>query len=425
MRPLTPGSRPSSSRAVAGRGVAVTRERELVAGGQAACLRAETGLPSKAVGVDRDSWALRRGGRHARHAVPAHQVARRGGLRFRDGAAGSSAGERRHRRTARVERTIQVLNNVGTPVACAGGTPTVNNINAISVFNDSGNRSSSVVIDNADAFTPGLSPIGENGGTAEIEIVVNLHDASFSLLSVRSAGGSVRFGDSGINPNATASEAVPDADITAIGIGRLDGRNGTTANTLASVLNAQGGLGAGGPLTSRIDLQGNGGPDELVGGEGDDGLESFAGNDSLLGGGGGDTLEPGTGNDTVDGGSGTDLLTYLLGSVPSVALDLAVAGPQNTGGGGIESIAWRRGRQRDGGSGRRPRRRGPEPHRDGCRERHHRGTRRHRHHRLWDQLRSFRRLRLDRRSRRRPGHRELWRADRHRDRGRAGRRHPD
>jgi Ca2+-binding RTX toxin-like protein len=235
--------------------------------------------------------------------------------------------------------TIQVHSN-GSNVPCDGGTPTVNNTAAISIVNHSGFSANFVTIENAGAFVPGVtSGPDENGGTPEIEIFVNLNDAPNALLSVRSAGGSVRFGDSGINYNATGSEVVPDWDIRPIGVAKLEGRNGTPQNTLPSVFGAQGGAGTGGPLFSNVDLLGNNGPDLITGGEGNDRLQSFGGSDGISGGGGNDTLEPGLGSDVVDGGSGIDLLDYRFTNVPDIAIDLDIAGPQNGAGGGTETIA--------------------------------------------------------------------------------------
>lgn len=66
-------------------------------------------------------------------------------------------------------------------------------------------------------------------------------------------------------------------------------------------------------------------------------LLGTAGNDTLSGLGGNDILNGGLGNDILDGGAGTDTATYAgLGS--GVTVNLSVVGPQNTGGGGIDSL---------------------------------------------------------------------------------------
>ncbi len=239
--------------------------------------------------------------------------------------------------------TIQVRDS-GNLVTCSGATPTVTTIGAILVSNPPGATSGSVNIEDAGDFVPGAASTQESGdvtGTPEIEIYVNLHDASFSVLSARDRGGFVRFGQDGINPNATPGEVSPDADIIPIGVRTLEGRGGTAGNIVdPSVLGAQGGAGTGSPLTKGLDLLGNGGDDQLTGGDGDDQLLAFGGDDSLLGLAGDDTLQPGPGTDFASGGAGVDKLDYLLNqNISSVSLDLAFTGPQNTGGGGTETIS--------------------------------------------------------------------------------------
>jgi Ca2+-binding RTX toxin-like protein len=201
-----------------------------------------------------------------------------------------------------------------------------------------------VNIEDAGDFAPGAASTQEPGdvtGTPEIEIYVNLHDAGFSVLSARDRGGSVRFGQDGINPNATPGEVTPDADIIPIGVRTLEGRLGTAGNIVdPGVLGAQGGAGTGSPLTNGIDLLGNGGNDQLTGGDGNDQLLAFGGDDTLAGMAGDDILQPGMGTDTASGGDGVDKLDYLLNqNIPSVAVDLTVTGPQNTGGAGTDTLS--------------------------------------------------------------------------------------
>ena len=240
--------------------------------------------------------------------------------------------------------TIQVRDS-GNLVACSGAVPTVTTIGAILVSNPSvGATTASVNIEDAGDFVPGAPTTQEPGdltGTPEIEIYVNLHNAGFDVLCARDRGGFVRFGQDGINPNATPGEVWPDVDITPIGVRTLEGRLGTAGNIVdPGVLGAEGGAGTGSPLTDRIELLGNGGNDSLTGGNGNDELLAFGGDDSVLGLGGDDKLQPGPGTDFVSGGDGVDKLDYLLNqNIPSVSLDLAFTGPQNTGGGGTETIS--------------------------------------------------------------------------------------
>ena len=140
------------------------------------------------------------------------------------------------------------------------------------------------------------------------------------------AGGSVRIGDLGINPNATDFEVVPDVDITVVSDSFVAGVGGPEMDRLG----AQGGRGTGNPLTSHVFLSGGAGPDELVGGEGPDWLQGDAGDDRLFGLGDNDNLDGGTGDDSLDGGPGADWLLHQF-SPAGVTVDLAVLGRQPEG----------------------------------------------------------------------------------------------
>jgi hemolysin type calcium-binding protein len=227
------------------------------------------------------------------------------------------------------------VGNLTTQITCTGtGPPTTTNTNAVNVINHPGASNNVVVIYNAAYFGPGATP---EPGDDEIEIFVFLNDAPGSALAVMTPadGGTTRFGTSGINPNALSDEDTPDADIfpTDVPLIMGYGRDGD------DVLDAQGGAGTGNPLTVGLDLIDLGGANSLTGGQGDDRIFGNEGNDLLRGMGGNDQLDPGEGgDDTLDGGGGTDTANYF-GSHVAVSIDLAIAGPQNTGGGGIDSFA--------------------------------------------------------------------------------------
>ena len=84
-------------------------------------------------------------------------------------------------------------------------------------------------------------------------------------------------------------------------------------------------------------LRGLGASDVLMGEGGDDRLNGGAGSDTLLGGAGNDTLEGGLGNDELDGGDGVDTADYAELQT-GVTVDLSLAGPQNTGAGGVDTL---------------------------------------------------------------------------------------
>jgi len=85
-------------------------------------------------------------------------------------------------------------------------------------------------------------------------------------------------------------------------------------------------------------LGGDGSANGLHGGGGDDILLGLGGNDSLFGDEGADVLRGGVGDDTLDGGAGDDLASYASGSTAAVTVSLAIAGAQNTGGAGIDTL---------------------------------------------------------------------------------------
>jgi Ca2+-binding RTX toxin-like protein len=77
-------------------------------------------------------------------------------------------------------------------------------------------------------------------------------------------------------------------------------------------------------------LTGNPGYNDISGNSGDDALYGLDADDYLSG---------GAGNDTIDGGSGTDYANYFGGRIVSgVTVNLSLAGPQNTGGAGIDTL---------------------------------------------------------------------------------------
>jgi Ca2+-binding RTX toxin-like protein len=85
-------------------------------------------------------------------------------------------------------------------------------------------------------------------------------------------------------------------------------------------------------------LSGGAGNDTLVGGNGNDSINGAGGNDSIDGGEGDDTLNGSTGDDSLNGGNGVDW-AYYNGAGSAVNVDLSIIGAQNTGGGGVDTLA--------------------------------------------------------------------------------------
>ena len=170
-------------------------------------------------------------------------------------------------------------------VLCSGsaGPPRVSNTDVIQVRSSPQLSGNQVTILDANRFVPGKTGEGEGGGDREIEITVNLNNAPNSSLSVStdSAGGSLRFGSGGINPNATPVESVPDADISLTGV--PSGAVSLFGNNGPDTLGAQGGAGTGDARGDPVVLGGGGGSDSLTGGGGPDALLGSSGGDAPRG----------------------------------------------------------------------------------------------------------------------------------------------
>jgi Ca2+-binding RTX toxin-like protein len=114
---------------------------------------------------------------------------------------------------------------------------------------------------------------------------------------------------------------------------RLDGGTGSdtadyTAATAGIVVN----MGAAAP---QVTIDGEGGQDTLAG------IENIAGsnlNDTILGDGNANVLEGNGGNDTLDGVGGNDTASYAS-ATGNVTVLLTIAGPQNTGAAGIDTLS--------------------------------------------------------------------------------------
>lgn len=199
-----------------------------------------------------------------------------------------------------------VLTNSGKALQCAGGTPTVTNVDQIT-YASGVNVGPRLEIDQRQgAFAPGATDEGD--GSSEIEIDVK--QVSSIVIGGTTApdviyGG--RFqGASGVNLNG--QEPAPDIDLTfprklesmtAIGLAGADS------------ISFAGGPGLSGPLQGPFALSGNllggKGADRLIGGPTVDGLTGGSGNDLLRSGGGDDGLAPGAGRDRAFGGAGSDI----------------------------------------------------------------------------------------------------------------------
>ena len=151
------------------------------------------------------------------------------------------------------------------------------------------------------------------------------------------AGNDVLFGGDGADTLSGGAD-----DDTLSGGAIADVLDGGTGNDTASYDGAVAGVdadlsqpgqntgdAAGDTYTSIENLTGTSFDDGLGGDAGDNVLRGIAGDDRLAG---------GLGDDTLDGGEGADTADYRAGATSGVTIDLAIAGAQNTGGAGTDTL---------------------------------------------------------------------------------------
>jgi Ca2+-binding RTX toxin-like protein len=194
-----------------------------------------------------------------------------------------------------------------TPGAC--GDATTANTDAIKVVGAAGTGEKVVIDQSGGAFAPGAT--AEAGGVSEIEVDINLGDASDQVVVIGTSGDDVlAMGAKGAAVNDDS-----DVDVTFVPLPssiELVGGGGK------NILTARGGYGAGavyaGSVTLRAgdqgdDLTGSNLADVIVGGNGADIVNAYSGSDTITGGGGNDKLNGSDGNDDITGGAGADTLS--------------------------------------------------------------------------------------------------------------------
>jgi Ca2+-binding RTX toxin-like protein len=216
--------------------------------------------------------------------------------------------------------------------SCGGAA--VNGVDGIYVKDVSGGRSTVELDATAGPFAPGAT---FEGVSSEIETYVD-QGAGSDIVNVRGEayGAGIAVGASGINLNAGSDAFGGDIDLKLADAEFVTVRGGQADDRLTG----QGGAGTGSPYDKWLALEGAGGHDELHGGEHPGGgtfLDGGEGDDTLVSGAHGAFLAGGPGNDSLSGGPGTDRANYG-GAAAGVRVDLGVAGPQDTGGAGIDTI---------------------------------------------------------------------------------------
>ena len=205
-----------------------------------------------------------------------------------------------------------------TPVAC--GAATTANTSRIDVIGVPSSSETLVVDQATGTFAPGTEI---ESGASEIEIAVNLGDASDSVELVGTAGDdSIAVGQNGVALNADG-----DADIM---FSPLPSRIEIHGLGGVDTLSGRGGQGTGGLFAGQVvlfggdaadTLRGSLGADELHGGASSDLLEGREGVDLLFGDAGGDTLAGGDQDDELTGGAGADSFAGSSGNDVFFAVD--------------------------------------------------------------------------------------------------------
>jgi Ca2+-binding RTX toxin-like protein len=240
--------------------------------------------------------------------------------------------------------TIEVLNGSAALQSCSPDTPTVANTTSITMNDLVAGQSSLFLLDlSSGPLGPGTP--AEGSGTSEIEVTINAGDGTADRLQVigTSSPDTYRFGALASGTGANLNNDDDTDDVTFNGGERL------TVSSFAGpdVLDASGGTGFTGPLpydapgSSAVRFVGGTEDDILTAGTGSSFLSGDSGNDTMTGGAGGDEIEFGTagGNDIGDGAGGTDFANYQFSSTGALTVNLGVAGQQNTGVGGMDTLS--------------------------------------------------------------------------------------
>ncbi|MGC4095938.1 MAG: calcium-binding protein [Nitrospira sp.] len=171
-------------------------------------------------------------------------------------------------------------------------------------------------------------------------------------------GGNDRLNGGTQNDVLNGGAGIDTADYSNVVIGGLTYIGATAGVTVnLNVTSAQNTVGAGTDTLVSIEnligtnfadaLAGNSAANILTGLGGNDVMAGAAGNDQLLGGDGNDLLGGGTGNDLLNGGAGSDAADYstftiggqaIPGATAGVTVNLSLAGAQNTGGAGLDTL---------------------------------------------------------------------------------------
>jgi hypothetical protein len=238
-------------------------------------------------------------------------------------------------RLTREGRRLKLPKIRGEEVDCSGRTPTVRNVDRITIVpRDPGDPRGLVLSLANGPIAPGVTP--EQRG-AEIEIQVEgIRRISIAGSRVRNVltFGNAEGGGAAANLNVASDGGRPDADLVASNPKpaeiAVNGRRGDDR------LSAQGGRGFASKLqlSEPLSFAGGSGDDLLLGSPGRDVLRSGAGDDFARGGRGRDRIAANKGIDTAFGGPGNDTLDVtgignILPTPDARGPDRAIAGRGN------------------------------------------------------------------------------------------------
>lgn len=218
------------------------------------------------------------------------------------------------------------------------GAATTANTNSITIVGGSGSSEHVTIDQTGGSFAPGATA---ETGASEIEIAINLGDATDQVVVLGTAGDdAISVGQNGVALNADGDLDVTFSPLPAV----LEIRGGGGRNTITG----QGAQGTGARFLGKLllfggdlgdTLTGGDGADELNGGAGADVLEGRLGADVLRGADGADTLAGNDGNDELTGGAGVDSFAGSAGDDVFFAVD-GTADSLLNGGSGVDTAHY-------------------------------------------------------------------------------------
>jgi RTX calcium-binding nonapeptide repeat (4 copies) len=235
-----------------------------------------------------------------------------------------------------VVRDSQSAINCGTQA-------TVHNTHVIAHSDNSGGESYFTIDLRGGPFTPGAP--NEPGNTDEIDIQALMGEGDDRLYVYGGPGadfwrtGRTDNGFTGLNLNAdieSAPSETPNSDVDLRDTELVVLMSGAGDDRVL----AGGGPEFDGPLSTRVEINGEGGDDQLVGGNGPDHFLDGPGSDNVNGGAENDTIAeygPVGEDDVFSGGPGSDQIAWADFQAP-MRVDLRIAGRQDTGAGGKDLL---------------------------------------------------------------------------------------